>query len=113
MAPWSASTWCAPLESFALAATRLASWRRAGAGDAAWLGVRAGTTAGLAARTLRADTANDLTAVAQALVDGAHQAASEQTEFTFRECLLFYTIQLFSGVLGWHHSWLSSEDSEG
>ncbi|XP_048480695.1 beta-1-syntrophin [Plutella xylostella] len=84
VAPWSASTWCAPLESFALAATRLASWRRAGAGDAAWLGVRAGTTAGLAARTLRADTANDLTAVAQALVDGAHQAASEQTEFTFR-----------------------------
>ncbi|CAG9113549.1 unnamed protein product [Plutella xylostella] len=83
VAPWSAATWCAPLESFALAATRLASWRRAGAGDAAWLGVRAGTTAGLAARTLRADTANDLTAVAQALVDGAHQAATEQTEFTF------------------------------
>lgn len=85
VAPWSADAWCAPLESFPLAATRLASWRRCGTGEAAVLGVRAGTPAGLVVRALRADTAPDLAAVAGALVDGAHHAVRAQPEFTFRK----------------------------
>ncbi|XP_047508813.1 beta-1-syntrophin isoform X2 [Pieris napi] len=82
-APWSAEAWCAASECFGLAATRLAWWRRGGAGAAA-LGVRAGTPAGLAVRSLRADTPHDLAEVAGALVDGAHHAVREQPEFTFR-----------------------------
>ncbi|XP_072938688.1 beta-1-syntrophin [Epargyreus clarus] len=91
-APWSAEAWCAPTESFGLAATRLAWWRRSGdssgaggaGGGAAALGVRAGTPGGLAVRALRADTPHDLAAVAGALVDGAHHAVRAQPEFTFR-----------------------------
>ncbi|KAL0880826.1 hypothetical protein ABMA27_002011 [Loxostege sticticalis] len=82
-APWSGEAWCAPTESFSLAATRLAWWRRGGAGAAA-LGLRAGTPAGLCVRALRADTPHDLAAVAGALVDGAHHAVRAQPEFTFR-----------------------------
>ncbi|KAJ2949902.1 hypothetical protein O0L34_g11221 [Tuta absoluta] len=81
-APWSAEAWCTPTESFGLAATRLAWWRR-GAGPAGALGLRAGTPAGLVVRALRADTPHDLAAVAGALVDGAHHAVRAQ-EFTFR-----------------------------
>ncbi|XP_052739440.1 beta-1-syntrophin [Bicyclus anynana] len=81
-APWSAEAWCAAAESFNLAATRLAWWRRGGAGAAA-LGVRAGTPGGLCVRALRADTPHDLAAVAGALVDGAHHAVRAQ-EYTFR-----------------------------
>ncbi|XP_045447444.1 beta-1-syntrophin [Melitaea cinxia] len=81
-APWSGEAWCAPAESFGLAATRLAWWRRGG--GAAALGVRAGTAAGLAVRALRADAPPDLAAAAGALVDGAIHAVRAQPEFTFR-----------------------------
>ncbi|KAL4715387.1 hypothetical protein ACJJTC_015158 [Scirpophaga incertulas] len=82
-APWSAEAWCAPSESFSLATTRLAWWRR-GADGAASLGVRAGTATGVVQMSLRADAAHDLAAAAAALVDGAHDAVRAQHDFTFR-----------------------------
>ncbi|XP_037807810.1 beta-1-syntrophin [Lucilia sericata] len=88
-APWSVEAWGRPLESFALATTRLA-----GAGNNSSLNgqqstvfcVRCGTTRGVLVYWLRSETHRDMAAWARALVQGSHNAVNYQREFSFR-CL--------------------------
>uniref|UniRef100_A0A1A9ZS63 PH domain-containing protein n=1 Tax=Glossina pallidipes TaxID=7398 RepID=A0A1A9ZS63_GLOPL len=88
-APWSVEAWGRPLESFALATTRLA-----GAGNNSSLTgqqstvfcVRCGTTRGVLVYWLRSETHRDMAAWARALVQGSHNAVNYQREFSFR-CL--------------------------
>ncbi|XP_053954391.1 beta-1-syntrophin [Anastrepha ludens] len=88
-APWSVEAWGRPLESFALATTRLA-----GAGNNSSLNgqqttvfcVRCGTTRGVLVYWLRSETHRDMAAWARALVQGSHNAVNYQREFLFR-CL--------------------------
>ncbi|XP_067613658.1 beta-1-syntrophin isoform X2 [Eurosta solidaginis] len=88
-APWSVEAWSRPLESFALATTRLA-----GAGNNSSLNgqqttvfcVRCGTTRGVLVYWLRSETHRDMAAWARALVQGSHNAVNYQREFSFR-CL--------------------------
>ncbi|XP_030375378.1 beta-1-syntrophin [Scaptodrosophila lebanonensis] len=88
-APWSVEAWSRPLESFALATTRLA-----GAGNNSSLNgqqttvfcVRCGTTRGVLVFWLRSETHRDMAAWARSLVQGSHNAVNYQREFSFR-CL--------------------------
>ncbi|XP_073842455.1 syntrophin-like 1 [Musca autumnalis] len=88
-APWSVEAWGRPLESFALATTRLA-----GAGNNSSLNgqqstvfcIRCGTTRGVLVYWLRSETHRDMAAWARALVQGSHNAVNYQREFSFR-CL--------------------------
>uniref|UniRef100_A0A1A9WFI4 PH domain-containing protein n=1 Tax=Glossina brevipalpis TaxID=37001 RepID=A0A1A9WFI4_9MUSC len=88
-APWSVEAWGRPLESFALATTRLA-----GAGNNSSLNgqqstvfcVRCGTTRGVLVYWLRSETHRDMATWARALVQGSHNAVNYQREFSFR-CL--------------------------
>ncbi|XP_062132175.1 beta-1-syntrophin [Drosophila sulfurigaster albostrigata] len=88
-APWSVEAWSRPLESYALATTRLA-----GAGNNSSLNgqqttvfcVRCGTARGVLVYWLRSETHRDMAAWARALVQGSHQAVNLQREFSFR-CL--------------------------
>ncbi|XP_023173138.2 beta-1-syntrophin isoform X1 [Drosophila hydei] len=88
-APWSVEAWSRPVESYALATTRLA-----GAGNNSSLNgqqttvfcVRCGTARGVLVYWLRSETHRDMAAWARALVQGSHQAVNLQREFSFR-CL--------------------------